>query len=194
MAAVCLPLPTVIASRRAARARHQPIAMDMDVCGGDGSSTGSHFADMPDLSPPQNGSGAEDSIVKRKTVVISAKCPDCLKEFRKTRALKSFSKCSKVKDFVRIMDNTAKLAGMLLLKQRTTPLTEEEAKTLEIAQARLDDPKAQERYNQVLLQRETNKKVHKVVPKSLEERACLDIEIEIPPPRVVAAVKEEATE
>ena len=140
-----------------------------------------------DVSPPPP--------TKSKTTVIEARCPDCLKEFRKTRALKSFSKCSKVKDFVRIMDNTAKLAGVLLLKQSSTPLTEEEQDRLVKAQNRLNNPAAQVRYNQVLEQRKNSKKQKKQqakeIPKSLEERAQLDVPIDVPPPRVIAVKVEE---
>jgi len=142
-----------------------------------------------DLSNSSSSSSLDNpfpvSPKKKGVTILEARCPDCLKEFRKTRALKSFSKCSKVKDFVRIMDNTAKLAGFLLLKQSTGDLSAEDADRLKKAQSRLADPAAQKRYDQVLQQRKNSKKNAKKAPvKSLEERAQLDMDIEVPPSRI----------
>lgn len=129
----------------------------------------------------------------KKEKIITALCPDCKKTFQKTRALKSFGKCSQMKDFVRRYESVQQLAGMLLLKQQqqvNQELAEDERIQLEKANKILNNPEAKKRYNQVLERRnktaskkksteDDEAKKHK--KRSLEERASLDAEFVVPP-------------
>lgn len=122
---------------------------------------------------------------------VSALCPQCKKQYVKTKTMKSFTKCSQVKDFVRRFENVQQLAGILLVKKSIDgELHEDDAAALEKATAILNNPDAKKRYQEVLEKRKKlsaqnkrtkNEDKPKKVRKSLIERASLDEDLIVPP-------------
>jgi hypothetical protein len=123
----------------------------------------------------------------KKTKIIEALCPSCKKQFQKERALKSFSKCSQMKDFVRRYESVKQVVGLLLVKKNSFDgLTTDEEEQLRKGKLILENPAAIERYRQIEEKRKLNaakNKKEKTTSKkrSLLERAALDDVLVVPP-------------
>lgn len=140
-----------------------------------------------------------EPVPKKKEKVIVAFCPDCKKQFQKTRALRYFGKCSQMKDFVRRYESLQLLAGQLLLKKQGSDFSAQDAEELEKVNKLLNNPDAIKRYAQVIERRNRLAAKKKTSPsttnegevdgvtktkkkKTIRERANLDEELVVPPP------------
>lgn len=136
-----------------------------------------------------------EEVPKKREKIISALCPQCKKEFQKTRALRYFGKCSQMKDFVRRYESLQLLGGQLLLKKQSPSFTPEDNEELEKVNKLLNYPDAVKRYAQVLERRnrlaakkkssvdgEAADKSSKAKKKTIRERANPDEELVVPPP------------
>lgn len=112
----------------------------------------------PPHSPNAENSCEEETIIISEDgtkKLIKTRCDECLKQFRKAKAINAFPKCAEMGKFTKKMENTEKLVKNILLREsKGEILTGRVLNWKKRALRRLGkDSAAGARFNRVLVQR-----------------------------------------